>query len=143
MPITPRPRPAGRYGQATLDPSRPLYVCRRISRGAAGALVPGQMFDASTTAPHRLRSLYGNGYISHDPPAPGVAQVVAAALARAEQGNSQSPAVDAVPPPGFSVPPTPTDADGMARIRAVPDERVTVPVPAPDPKPAKRPRAGA
>lgn len=141
MPITPRPRPAGRYGQATLDPSRPLYVCRRISRGAAGALVPGQMFDADTTAPHRLRSLYSGGYISHDPPAPGVAQVVAAALARAEQGNPLSPAVDPVPPPGFAATPTPTDADGMVRIRAVPDERVAVP--APDARPAKRPRAGA
>lgn len=121
MPITPRPRPASRYGQATLDPSRPLFVCRRISRGAAGALVPGQVFDASATAPHRLRSLYSGGYISHDPPAPGVAQVVAAALARAEQGN----------PPPLAVNPAP----------AV-DTQVTAP-PAPDAKPPKRPRAGA
>lgn len=143
MPITPHPRPAGRYGQATLDPSRPLYVYRRISRGAAGALVPGQVFDAAATTPHRLRSLYSGGYISHDPPAPGVAQVVAAALARAEQGNPLSPAVDPVPSPGFAVPPPPppTDADGMVRIRAVPDERAAVP--APDSKPGKRPRAGA
>ena len=34
MPIAARPRPASRYGQATLDPSRPLFVRRRISRGA-------------------------------------------------------------------------------------------------------------
>jgi hypothetical protein len=122
MPITPRARPASRYGQATLDPSRPLYVCRRISRGAAGALVPGQVFDASATAPHRLRSLYSGGYISHNPPAPGVAQVVAAALARAGQGNPSAPAVDPAP--------------------AV-DAQVDVPPPAPDAKPAKRTRAGA
>jgi hypothetical protein len=122
MPITTRPRPASRYGQATLDPSRPLYVCRRISRGAAGALVPGQMFDASATAPHRLRSLYSGGYVSHDPPAHGVAQVVAAALARVEQGNLPAPAVDRAP-----------DVDAQ----------VVVPPPASDARPAKRTRAGA
>lgn len=110
MPIAPRPRSASRYGQATLDLSRPLYVCRRISRGAAGALVPGQVFDAAATAPHRLRSLYSGGYISHDPPPPSVAQVVAAALARAEQGNLPAPAVDAQvaapPPPVIDTRPT-------------------------------------
>lgn len=117
MPITTRPRPTSRYGQATLDPSRPLYVCRRISRGAAGALVPGELFDASATAPHRLRSLYSGGYISHDPPAPGVAQVVAAALARAEQGNPPAPVIGAAPAVDVAPPP--------------------------DPKPPKRLRAGA
>lgn len=102
MPIATRPRPASRYGQATLDPSRPLFVCRRISRGAAGALVPGQAFDASSTAPHRLRMLYSGGYISHDPPAPGVAQVVAAALARAGkveiEPSAPGPEAPAAPP---------------------------------------------
>lgn len=123
MPITTRPRPASRYGQATLDASRPLYVCRRISRGVAGALVPGELLDASATAPHRLRSLYSGGYISHDPPAPGVAQVVAAALARAEQGNPPAAAVDQAP-----------------AVNAAPAVDVAPP---PDPKPAKRLRAGA
>ncbi len=108
MPIAARPRPASRYGQATLDPSRPLYVRRRISRGAAGALVPGEVFDASTAAPHRLRSLYSGGYISHDPPKPGVAQVVAAALARAEQAAPiVAPPVEAAPPPIAVEPATP------------------------------------
>lgn len=129
MPIATRPRPASRYGQATLDPSRPLFVCRRISRGAAGALVPGQAFDAISTAPHRLRMLYSGGYISHDPPAPGVAQVVAAALARTEQGNPTAPAVDPAP--------------AVVAFALTPGERVDVPPPAPDARPAKRTRAGA
>ena len=120
MPIATRPRPASRYGQATLDPSRPLYVCRRISRGAAGALVPGQMFDAVATAPHRLRMLYSGGYISHDQPAPGVAQVVAAALARAEQGNPTAPAVDpnAPGPEAPAAPPAPAAKPKAKRAAA-------------------------
>ena len=98
MPMPVRSRLAGRYGQATLDPSRPLYVRRRISRGAAGALVPGEVFDAAGAAPHRLRMLYRNGHISHDPPkaTPSVADVVAAALARAPQ--AELPPVDVEPP---------------------------------------------
>lgn len=120
MPIATRPRQASRYGQATLDPSRPLFVRRRISRGAAGALVPGQAFDASSTAPHRLRMLYSGGYISHDPPAPGVAQVVAAALARTEQGNPTAPAVDpnAPGPEAPAAPPAPAGKPKAKRATA-------------------------
>lgn len=135
MPIAPRPRPASRYGQATLDPSRPLFVRRRISRGAAGALAPGQVFDASSTAPHRLRMLYSGGYISHDPPAPGVAQVVAAALARAEQSNPTAPAVD----------PAPLELSGKVEIEPNapgPEAPAAPPAPAAKAK-AKRPAAEA
>lgn len=117
MPIPPRtPRRASRYGQATLDPSRPLYVCRRISMGAAGALVVGQLLDASTVAPWRLRNWYAQGYIAHEQPKT-VAMAVSAALARAQS------APDAPPPPEVVAP--------VELVAAAPA------------KPPKRARAGA
>ena len=104
MPMPTRPRLAGRHGQATLDPSRPLYVCRRISRGAAGALVPGQVFDASTVADLRLRNLYRAGHISHDPPAAvAIDHTVAAALARGT-AQAANPSPVAEPPPAKPAP---------------------------------------
>lgn len=131
----------------TFDIDRP-FVARQAFEFAGRVYAPGDLFPWREVGTERdVRTLWramrvanGDPVAAPVPPAPGVAQVVTAALARAEQGNPPSPAVDLLPP-GFAVPPTPTDADGVARIRAVPDERVTVP--APDPKPGKRPRAGA
>ena len=124
MPMPTRTRLGGRYGQATLDPGRPLYVCRRISRGAAGALAPGQILDVATVAPHRLRNLYRQGFVSHEmPKAVSVAQTVAAALARAAA---------TVPPP--------TVAEAPAPAVVVEDPIVaTVPPPAPLAQPRPQP----
>lgn len=55
------------------DPALPLFVRRRISTGSDDAgqqtfLEPGAAFDASSIAPLRLRTLFGNGYLTHDVP---------------------------------------------------------------------------
>lgn len=96
MPLSNRTRPVGRFGRTPLDPSRPLYVCRRISRGAAGALRPGQVFDPTGVSATRLRQFYFGGYIAHEPPKT-IAQAVSAALARGAAQAAQATAD--VPPP--------------------------------------------
>lgn len=119
MPLAARTRPAGNYGQATLDPSRPLYVRRRIMRGAAPALVAGEVFDPAGVAPMRLRMLYQGRFISHDKPGEKpvspVAAAVAKALARAAAANDAPPPT---PEPAPPLEPPPAKLPKPTRARA-------------------------
>lgn len=111
MPLVLRIRPAGHYGQAPLDPGRTLYVRRRISRGNAPALLPGEVFDATAVTAQRLRMLYRARFISHEPPkAAAVAQVVAAAV---ERGQQAAAAPQPAPPP--AAPRAPASSKAGAR----------------------------
>lgn len=55
------------------DPSKPLFVRRRISLGpdADGVmrwLEPGAPFDASTVKPMRVRALFSSRHLAHEKP---------------------------------------------------------------------------
>ena len=138
MMAPPRPSSAGRFGRPALDPSRPLYVCRRISRGAAGALPIGQVFDASSVAPARLRNLYLAGYIAHELPKT-VGQAVAAALAR---GRQQAAALEQPEAAGEPPKAPPVAEPPKAKPAAKASATVTTPSALVAPKPGAR-RPGA
>lgn len=105
MPLVFRIRPAGHFGQAPLDPERTLYVRRRISRGNAPALLPGQVFDAKAVTAQRLRMLYRARFISHElPKVPALEQSVAAALTR---GAAPQDLADPKPAPAAKPAPSP------------------------------------
>lgn len=94
-----RPQPHGRYGKRRLDPTRPLYVARRLSSahdvetGIQLHLVPGEQFNALSVGIRRLESLYASRYLTHDRP-----RIAAQVLAPAPVDEPAEPALIEVAP---------------------------------------------
>jgi hypothetical protein len=121
MPLIRRNIPRGRYGQPTLDPSRPLYVRRRLSTGGGQGIAPGTLFDASSVPPARLALLYRGGFLSHEPPKTPAASPVAAVVERALARAAEAAPAPIVAPQAPAPPPTaePTPAPVLEQVAPV------------------------
>lgn len=70
-----KPRiPNGRYSKFRLDPTKPLFVVRRLAgahdpvTGAQTFLRPGDPFVVSSVTEQRLAGLFSTRFISHERP---------------------------------------------------------------------------